>query len=389
MTANPGRHRWRRAGGPLLSLLLHAAVVWLLIVRVGPLAQALPDATEVELLDPPVDDMLDPVPEEPGDRPESDPESPTDPTAPPPPPEAPPPSTGAPEPDWQEPQAPDLTASSSTMAGLLALRSPTPGAAGASFGYSGQQRGDLVGTLYDLKRDAKGAPRTPDYVQDVRGILEGRLSAQAFAPFYRATNRTYLTHLFVPVQPAEAGPAAFSAGGEIQPRNWLVHYRGTVRAPRAGRYRFVGMFDDLLVVLVDRRIALEFLWTGDLTPWAPRDHVDEHPCFAGRPLVYGDWIELSPDRPRELDLLVGEHPGGLVGGVLMIEEEGATYERAANGRPILPLFAVQAPDPAARLRLSRFDAWAFPDETPVFSTPPAERKRPTPVRSEEVVIEII
>ena len=173
-----------------------------------------------------------------------------------------------------------------------------------------------------LKRNARGEPRTPNYLADVRQALAGHLSDSAFGEFYRVTNQLYMSHLFVPVMPAEQGPTAFSAGDQVKPSNWMAHYRGAIRPPKAGRYRFVGMFDDLLMVLVDGKVAMEFLWTGDPTPWEPKEFVGQHACFAGRPLVYGDWIEMDPHKSRRLDILVGEHPGGLVGGVLMIQEEG-------------------------------------------------------------------
>lgn len=251
-----------------------------------------------------------------------------------------------------------------TMRGLFAGRSPGGSGSGV-FGYGKGLDGDLLGTMYDLKRDANGQPRTPDYLADIRHALAGRLGPRAFDGFYRITNRLYLSHLHVPVQPAENGPAEFGVKN-MEPRNWVIHYNGSIRAPEAGRFRFVGMFDDLLMVMIDGQCVLEFLWTGDPTPWTPTEYVDQHPCFAGRPLVYGDWIDLSPGKPHRIDILVGEHPGGKVGGVLMVQQEGRHYERTATGRPVLPVFTVQMLTPDERRSINSDPAWLFENPAPVF-----------------------
>lgn len=252
-----------------------------------------------------------------------------------------------------------------TLIGLTKGR--VAGGGGSVFGYGRGVKGDLVGTMYDLKRDAGGAAREPDYLADVRSMVEGRLGAKSFAPYFRITNQLYLGHLFVPEQSADNGPAAFGVAGQMEPRNWVVHYTGQFVPPENGRFRFVGMFDDLLMVFVDGKIAMEFLWTGDVTPWAPKDFVDQHACFAGRPLVYGDWIDLNTAKPRRIDILVGEHPGGRVGGVLMVQQEGKPVETAADGRPILPIFTVQMLTPLERSEINANPKWAFENPAPVFN----------------------
>lgn len=243
--------------------------------------------------------------------------------------------------------------------------------AGASFGYGSRVRGDLVGSMYDLKRNAKGQARSPHYLNDLRTIIAGGLSEKAFSDFYRVPNPLYATHLYFPRQSADNGPIAFGVGDKMKPSNWIVHYSGMMRSPEARRYRFVGMFDDLLMVFVDGKIAMEFLWTGDPTPWEPKDYVNQHMCFANRPLVYGDWLSLTPNQMHRVDILVGEHPGGMVGGVLLIEEEGKVYEKARDGRPILPVFAVQRLTYHERKVLEENTSWPFHFPVPNFNIAPS------------------
>ncbi|MFO1524191.1 MAG: hypothetical protein U1F77_19320 [Kiritimatiellia bacterium] len=259
----------------------------------------------------------------------------------------------------------------SNVESLVSISGISRGKGGGGFGYNQRVRGDLVGTMYDLKRNAAGGARAPDYLNDLRSIIDGRLSARAFGQFYRATNQLYSTHLYFPKQSADNGPAAFGAEKEVKPSNWIVHYSGMIKAPEADRYRFVGMFDDLLMVFIDGRIALEFLWTGDPTPWAPAEFADRHMCFAGRPLVYGDWLKMNPQQAHRIDVLVGEHPGGLVGGTLMIQQERRKYSLESNGRPILPVFTVQRLTYPERKALEDNPDWKFDFPPPVFNAFPA------------------
>ena len=75
--------------------------------------------------------------------------------------------------------------------------------------------------------------------------------------------------------------------------------------------------------------------------------------------MYGDWVTLPADQPTRIDILVGEHPGGRVGGVLLLQQEGRGYERAENGRPILPVFTTQHLSAEERNRMRTFSAWRF------------------------------
>ena len=374
-------HRnWNRVGGPVASLCAHVVVIGLLVQHVGSTIVTQQDTSTITLNDPQEDLTFDPTPADPPPDPEpyydmpsagSEPEGPVIAQT------AEPIQGVSADPGPAGPgttEDPGITLAPGPVSPLL-IRGLTEGGGGGggggrSFGYRGGMAGDLVGTMYDLKRSADGADREPNYLEDVRHVLAGRLTGTAFADFYRVTNQLYLTQLFVPVMPAEQGPAAFSAGDQVKPRNWLIHYRGTIRAPTAGKYRFVGMFDDLLMVLVDGKIVMEFLWTGDPTPWAPTEFVDQHPCYAGRPLVYGDWVDLDPREAHRIDILVGEHPGGLVGGLLMVQEKGRAYQVTPEGRPILPIFTVQRPTVEERVRMVRFDKWKFDANIPVFSTKP-------------------
>ena len=72
---------------------------------------------------------------------------------------------------------------------------------------------------------------------------------------------------------------------------------------------------------------------------------------------YGDWIELKAGQPVDIDILVGERPGGVFYGVLLYQKRGETYGVDHEGRPILPLFQVAAQPMAENSFLTNRPPW--------------------------------
>jgi len=94
--------------------------------------------------------------------------------------------------------------------------------------------------------------------------------------------------------------------------------------------------------------------------------VNAHRCFTSRYLIYGDWVELRSIETHRIDILVGERPGGMIGGVLLVQREGASYETEPNGRPVLPIFAVSLLSPQERERIVHFKSMAFAKTVPMM-----------------------
>jgi len=245
------------------------------------------------------------------------------------------------------------------------------------FGYASRADGDLVGTLYDLKRDRNGAARACDFTRDVRSLVEARFSPKALKEFYRVPKPMYLSRLLLPRTPAGEAPAVFGVEGKMEPRQWIIHYTGQFRHYLPCRYRFAGDFDDLLLVFVDGELVLESNWGEPVTAFRPEDHVGKHLSFTGRPLTYGKWFSLKPMRPSRIDIVVGENPGGWVGGCLLVECEGqpCAHDEAGRtaedpeGRAVLPLFSTQpmTEDDLALVRgIAENDHFAIAEEAPVM-----------------------
>lgn len=237
---------------------------------------------------------------------------------------------------------------------------------GSLFGFNECARGDLIGTMYDLKRNAAGQARAVDFTRDLKGLVDARFSRKALKEFRRISKPLYLSHLLQPYIPAEQGPEAFGVGKQMEPRQWIVHYTGQFQCMMAGRYRFVGEFDDVLLVFVNGELVLEAGWGEPVSDWRPREHVGAHMCYTTHPLVYGDWIELLPLRPTRIDIVIGENPGGWMGGVLLVEQEGRNYHTDASGRNVLPLFALQPLMEQEEASLRQFPGFSIEERTPVM-----------------------
>ena len=213
------------------------------------------------------------------------------------------------------------------------------GSGSTMFGSS--STGGLVGTLYDMKQDRKKKPVAYDpgtYYPRIREVVKGKFSEAALAPYYKAKVKLGFTFLVVPSMSANAGPKAFQAEKEIQPRGWFVIYKGKLSVPETGLWRFHGIFDDLLIVFVNGRPVLDSSWVSALGDKKVKE-VSKLPRFIPyRPVYSGKWVNLK--QGDEFTIILGEHPGGKVGGTLMVERKGEKYKKRANGSPILPLFSI-------------------------------------------------
>ena len=202
---------------------------------------------------------------------------------------------------------------------------------GAKFGANG-----LVGTFYDIKqtrqRKATNAAPYPGgmdpYHDAISDFLKANWSTSKFDRYYRAPEPLLMSQLFIPGRPADAAPKAFAVENEVQPSRWVVHYKGTVKAPQTGTFRFVGSGDDWLVVRWNRKIALDegyrtfevqggnykdFSQTIDL-----QVPINRSPGGRGY-LKAGPWINVRAGDAIPVEILMGEGPGGVFDVYLAIE----------------------------------------------------------------------
>lgn len=234
------------------------------------------------------------------------------------------------------------------------------------FGRQGEGDG-LPGSFYDMKQDRDRKPLSytgafNQYAANINKAASKRFSESALKEYYKASQQVNFTYLLVPANlPAAEGPKCFNAEKEVEPRGWFVHYSGMVTPPKSGTWRFVGFFDDLLVVYVNNKPVLDGSWVP-MVEAGERDRDEEirqefkGPSISGNRTAYsGKWIKLN--EPFKLDIVVGETPGGLVGGLLMVQNKDEKYEMRPDGTPVLPLFTTTRLEMADLARL-KDDAFA-------------------------------
>jgi len=209
----------------------------------------------------------------------------------------------------------------------------------------------LVGIFYDLKQTQQRVP-IPDlankYGKIIDNFLVNGLTERDLSGFFRAGLPLYTTQIYMPIMDAGRAPKAFGVEKIVKPSYWIVHYKGQIAAPEAATYRFIGAGDDVLIVAIDGKVVLNANLPKPPTPlkrlnWiAPADQGPTPVNFNNHPGTYGDWIALRPDQPVDIDIIVGERPGGGFQAQLLYAKQGVTYPLNAEGKSVLPLFQLAA-----------------------------------------------
>jgi hypothetical protein len=206
---------------------------------------------------------------------------------------------------------------------------------------------ELVGFMYDFKQtsDRKPTGMTPDkYHAILTKFVAGGWNESSLENYYKSPNPIFASHVLVPDMDAGAGPKAFGLEKEIQPKMWIVWYRAKLSPPATGVYRFAGFCDDILLVRVDGQNVLD----GSIdpvipkftrkTPW-PNDWVyNRVPAQNYGKLRLGAPVSLTQGDPVDIDIIIGEQPGGKFNASLFVVSDGVDYPRDAGGEPQLPLF---------------------------------------------------
>ena len=200
----------------------------------------------------------------------------------------------------------------------------------------------------------------------VKKIVRNRFRATSLADFYRVDKKFFATMFYIPLQEAGEAPKTFGVQGKVKPNNFIIHYTGSFAAPEDGQYRFVGLGDESIVVMVDGSVKLEGNWVPFLSYAERNDRQNDYvPDFfpvikdsaqdkeRWARLREGEWINLKAGQPRKLDIVLVEQgdpkaeKGGNFAFVLLIEKQGVKYETKKKNNQtitILPPFLLEEPD---------------------------------------------
>ncbi len=266
------------------------------------------------------------------------------------------------------------------------------------FGMLDPDKGALVGTFYDLKQTSDREPTnmTDDEMRtELKEIVRRGFKEKTFEKYFKAPRTLYQTKLQIPIMPADGAPAAFECEKEVQPKRWIVVYRGAVQAPKSGRYRFVGACDDLMVVRFNNRPVFDYGYTiagvgahnygrsAEMTGAAQNNELAKEvrkltpmrlpisfykytqtPTYNQNigGMAIGPEFDAKAGQTYPIEIMIGEIPGGSFGVSLLIEEIGVNYQKDPGGAPILPLFRLDQslPNPDLKGEAPPFDPTGVP-----------------------------
>ncbi len=145
------------------------------------------------------------------------------------------------------------------------------GGAGLGSGKAGGSA--LVGTYYDLKLTRNGAksplyPKegNPPFSQNAEYAKIYANFVRSWSPslldrYWKSPTQLYASSWYLPHCSADYAPIAFQCDPKKNLASaFAVVYRGKVRAPKTGKFRFVGAGDDMLCVRFNRKVVLEAGW---------------------------------------------------------------------------------------------------------------------------------
>ena len=223
------------------------------------------------------------------------------------------------------------------------------GSGGGFFGGSGKAgTGLLEGVFYDLKQTPNGEPTgfTPEQFGELIKDIARGWKISKLQSYFRAPANLYATRILMPNMEAAKAPEEFGVADKVQPSMWIVHYKGRVSAPETGSYRFVGIGDDLLLVRFNGRIVLDgSFYNARVEESRERrlyqsyqDPVLHEVYEAAGGHAVGKTFSVQKGKAYDIEILVGENPGGFFCALLQIEKLSEKYNKDERGNPIIPFF---------------------------------------------------
>lgn len=229
-----------------------------------------------------------------------------------------------------------------TVVLTVASLSPAAEPSSAAFGSAERREAALVGIFYDLKQGHDRKPLAGGnqlYIRTLDDFVAGGFDDTPLGRFFRATRPLYATRIWMPRMGADAAPEAFGVDSVVSPSLWIVHYKGQISPPKSGTFRFLGTSDDVLIVGINGRVVLNANHQAtpmSTTAWTPPEAA---PAVEGtRHVVAGDWFAAREDEVLDIDIVVGERPGGSFLAQLYLQEREESPKRNKQGELQLGAF---------------------------------------------------
>lgn len=232
--------------------------------------------------------------------------------------------------------SPSLSAGTGVAGGKSKLSS------GSFFGVANIDAKGLIGTFYDLKQTESRKPTGMDrekYLEVVSSFVR-TWNPSRLGKYFQSPTKLVSSQIFTPNISADLAPKAFGVEKDVQPSLWVAWYRARISPPKSGTYHFVGAGDDVLFVRLNGKTVLDRSWYLRDSDTKNVGNYDYGFSKIKDGFAKGAAFKAEKGQFYDLDILIGEQPGGLFYASVLIEEAGATYEKDAKGNPILPIFRV-------------------------------------------------
>ncbi len=221
--------------------------------------------------------------------------------------------------------------------------------------FGGGAQTGLMGYLYDLKQLSNGKEseigrgnrEAPDHIARIRSfrtlfaesdVYKHGYTSESMSKYFKAKNRLDLSYLVIDYCGAKAGPKAFGAEKKVEPSLWLAMYEGVFAKDAERSFRFLGRFDDVLIVYLNDRVVFDGCYNAGYTKsFGKMEMHPNAPHLNGAPGGTRMGPFIHPREGDHLRIVVGEIPGGNMGGGLFIEEKGVENPGMAKDGKYRPI----------------------------------------------------
>ncbi len=144
------------------------------------------------------------------------------------------------------------------------------GGLGTGLGSGGNGLGDgkgggsaLEGTFYDFKQTRQGSPTgisgpaQMKCMEIIYDFMKNNWNPGALSKYYQSPTKLYISNFYAPQVKSEYAPEAFNCSDKVQPADWCAIYRGKVKAPKSGTFRFMSVCDETMLVRFNNQLVLE------------------------------------------------------------------------------------------------------------------------------------
>ncbi len=217
---------------------------------------------------------------------------------------------------------------------------------GSAYGDAGTGVG-LAGSLYDLKQTPDGqptdmaenateksiganvvdpgfgsSPQAAAQISFLTNFVKQWNMSDLDGHYYKSDQTLNLAQVCIPDVLSQEATIAFHVQDKVVARRWIAVYRGKIIPPENGNYRFIGLGDDFLVVNIDGKNVLDGSFQSERIDPSADVNEDVGQGWSSLPLACGQWVHMRAGVASDMQILIGEGPGGASGFVLMVQKQG-------------------------------------------------------------------